>query len=179
MVNVNLHPNPPARFQVHWKTLLVTGVATLLVLSIGFWVVVAMVTAGWRGEIAELQLANQGLGATLERSRHLDALLQEIQTKSQGIQALSAPGISWSLVLDELRRIAPSGVVLDSVRCQVPLMSIAGRAGSLEALAEFAINIREAQNLGQPVVRDSTWDPGVGAFIFSLTCAVEGGETGD
>lgn len=175
MVNVNLHPDPPVRFRIHWQKLLVVGVVTIAVLSLSFWVTVAMVTAGWEGEIAELRLANDGLGATLERSRQLDALEQAVQDKSQAIAALRAPGVEWSAVLDELRRIAPGGVVLDSVKCRVPEMSIAGRATSLEVLAEFAINVRQAENLGQPVIHESIWDPNVGLFLFTMTCVVMGG----
>ncbi len=122
-------------------------------------------------QIADIQREYEKYGPALERKAYLDQLEAAISRKSAFIQQLSGQGVKWNRIMDELRDIIPQTVVLDAVtNGEDGVITIVGRAGSLQAVSQYMENIRESEFVTAPGIRRVTWNTEFGAFEFVMTC---------
>jgi Tfp pilus assembly protein PilN len=124
-----------------------------------------------QGQIADIQQEYEKYGPALERRAYLDRLEAAIKQKSAFIEELSGQGVKWNRIMDELRDIIPQTVVLDAVtNSEDGVITIVGRAGSLQAISQYMENIRRSEYVTAPGIKRVSWNTEFGAFEFIMTC---------
>jgi Tfp pilus assembly protein PilN len=180
-MKINLLPYQDAqRTGPNWQLIFsVLGLVLLGGVTVIFYLALEGQVQSIEAEIAATRADYQKYAAALERKALLDQLQQTYSQKSGFIERLSGEGVRWNLVMDELARIIPRTVILDTVTNDgVKSISINGRAGSLQAISQFMVNIQAAVYLAKPDIHQATWNADISSFVFSITCEAKGGDAG-
>lgn len=122
--------------------------------------------------ISQAQADFQEYARAIERKSYLDQLQIVVSQKEGLVDELSGQGVKWNLIMDEIRDIIPWTVVLDTVTNDAEgTITIAGRAGSLQAISQYLVNVQKARYVTAPDIQTATWSPDLNAFMFVMTCA--------
>lgn len=161
----------PTRTELRLRLpLLVVGVVVLTLLAglghLGLWAVVRH----YEAELAEARQECASLAGVVERYE----LMQRFEATNAGkgslIAALPVINVKWNRVLDEVRRVIPQTVVLTALRSEPSgVVTVEGRAGDLEVLAQFGAGVQTATYLGSPGLSQAQWDSATGTYVFTLS----------
>ncbi len=156
----------------NWRGLFALGGVILLAsATLIFYVALQAQITRYEQDIAAMETEYQQYTAALERKKLLDEMQAAFSEKSGFITQLSGSGVKWNTIMDELRSIIPKTVVLYSVSStEGTTIDITGQADTLQALAQFMINIQKANRVTKPDVRDVNWDQAAATFLFTMTC---------
>lgn len=175
-MKVNLLPYQMAqKAGPNWRTIFALGgVVLLAAVTLIFYVALQARVTSYEARITDADQKYQNYVAALGRKDLLDQLQAAYTQKSGFIQQLSGQGVEWNLIMDEIRDIIPRTVVLDEVTSNTEgVITIDGRAGSLQALAQFMVNIEKAKYIAQPDIKTATWDTEANAFVFVMLCTAK------
>ncbi len=172
-MKVNLLPYQLAqKAGPNWRAVFtIAGVVLLAAVTLIFYVALQAQVASFKADIASTEKELANYASAVERKSLLDSLQAAYTEKSAFIGQLAGEGIKWNSVMDEIRHIVPATVVLESVTSNTEgLVNIDGRAGSLQAIAQFVVNIQAAQTVTDPDVKSIGWNTDLGVYEWKMTC---------
>jgi len=172
-VKVNLLPYQMAqKAGPNWRTIFtLAGVVMLAAVTLIFYVALQARVASYAAKITAAEEQYKQYTEALDRKTLLDQLQAAYTSKSCFINQLAGQGVKWNDIMDELRDIIPRTVVLDAVTADTNgVITLQGRAGSLQAMAQFMINIQTGRTIEKPDIISADWNPDAGAFMFTMTC---------
>lgn len=172
-MKVNLLPYQIAqKAGPNWRTVFsLAGVVLLAAVTLIFYVALQARVASFQAKIDVAETQYQEYTGALERKNLLDQLQAAYSEKSEFIDTLSGEGVKWNDIMDELRDIIPRTVVLGRVSSdEMGVITIEGRAGSLQAMVQFMINIQAGNYVTTPDIQRASWSTEASCFMFSMTC---------
>jgi len=176
-MRVNLLPYElTGKRKANWSLVFtLLGIFMVAVVTAVFYLALQGRVNALRDEIAMVKNEYQNYTRAIERKSLLDQLQVVYSEKSGFINELSGEGVKWNLIMDEIRDIIPRTVVLDMVTNDgEDLITITGRAGSLQAISQYMINIQTARYVADPDLKNATWNAELEAFEFLMTCSPKG-----
>lgn len=172
-MKVNLLPYQMAqKAGPNWRSVFtLAGVVLLAAVTLIFYVALQARVGSYAAKIAAAEEQYQKYTTALERKTLLDQLQAAYTTKSGFIEQLAGQGVKWNDIMDEIRAIIPRTVVLSTVTSNATgLITMQGQAGSLQAIAQFMVNIQKGETISKADIIRATWDPDANAFVFTMTC---------
>lgn len=172
-MRVNLLPYQLAqKAGPNWRTVFtLAGVVLLAAVTLIFYVALQAQVTNYRADIAATQEEYSKYTAAVERKELLDSLQAMYTQKSGFISQLAGQGVKWNDVMDEIRRIIPRTVVLENVSSDAQgVITMDGRAGSLQAISQFMVNIQKAGTITEPDIKSIEWDAENQVFVWNMTC---------
>jgi Tfp pilus assembly protein PilN len=172
-MKVNLLPYQIAqKAGPNWRAVFsLAGVVLLAAVTLIFYVALEARVRSFEKRITSAEVQFQEYAGALERKSLLEQLQAAYSEKSAFIEELSGEGVKWNDIMDELRQIIPRTVVLGKVISDdTGLISIEGRAGSLQAIVQFMVNIQKGHYVTEPDIQKASWSVDAGCFTFSMTC---------
>ncbi len=174
-MKVNLLPYQMAqKAGPNWRGVFtLAGLVLLAAVTLIFYVALQARIGSYEAKIAAAEEQYQKYTTALERKTLLDQLQAAYTAKSGFIEQLAGQGVKWNDIMDEIRTIIPRTVVLDTVTSGAGgLITMQGQAGSLQAIAQFMVNIQKGQTISKADIVKATWNDGEEAFTFTMTCKV-------
>lgn len=172
-MRVNLLPYHMAqKAGPNWRTVFsLAGVVLLAAVTLIFYVALQARITSFQAKIVAAEEQYQQYVGALERKELLDQLQAAYSSKSTFIDQLAGGGVKWNDIMDELREIIPKTVVLDHVGADpTGVISLQGRAGSWQAIAQFMVRIQAAEYVTEPDIQRASWECAEAYFTFSMTC---------
>jgi Tfp pilus assembly protein PilN len=180
-MRVNLLPyQEEQKTGTRWATIFtLLGAILLVAVTVVFYLAMEGQVRSYEDRIAGLEREYQNYLPALQRKAELDQLLAMHSQKSDFVSQLSGEGVKWNLIMDELRKIIPLTVVVDSIEAQGEAeILIKGRAGSWQAISHFMVNIQNAKTVTRPDLHKGSWKREINAFEFEMTCEAKEASSG-
>lgn len=148
-----------------------SGIVLLASVTAIFYVSLQAQVSSYQNQIAAMEQEYQQYQAAIDRKAFLDQLQTVYTQKSTFIEQLAGEGVKWNLIMEEIRDIIPRTVIVDTMNSgDGGTINIVGRAGSLQALSHFMVNIQMATYVTKPDLQRIAWDSEESAFGFTMTC---------
>lgn len=117
MRRIDLLPEAYATKQRERRSIAMVVVATLVVLLllIVWWVGLGTQVSSAKNDLIEAQNRNADLQAQISKLNHFAQLQNEVQTKTQALQAVMAGDVDWPAILTEVAMVIPGEVWLTNL----------------------------------------------------------------
>lgn len=173
-MRVNLLPYQLAqKAGPNWRGVFtLAGVALLAAVTLIFYGALQVQVTRVQKDLIAMEQDYQQYQPALERQQLLQDLQARRDAMTQFTESVPGMGVKWNLIMDELRDIIPATVVLEDVISDptTGAITVSGRSGSLQALAQFMVAIQKAEYVTQPDIRNATRNLDLDFFAFTMTC---------